>query len=92
MNVSYASEVDQFFSRLYVDVVEPFVPDFVKSIEYEPWVFSLLGSAIIGLAGILPLLVIPVDIDDDKDSSDKSKKKDRKYTYLCICARKNCTA
>lgn len=29
--------------------------------EYQPWVFSLLGSAMVGLSGILPLLIIPID-------------------------------
>lgn len=29
--------------------------------EYTPWLFSLLGSIMIGLTGIFPLLVIPID-------------------------------
>lgn len=29
--------------------------------EYQPWFFSLLGSAMVGLSGVFPLLVIPID-------------------------------
>ncbi|XP_046752424.1 zinc transporter ZIP13 homolog [Diprion similis] len=29
--------------------------------EYQPWFFSLLGSLMVGLSGVLPLLVIPID-------------------------------
>lgn len=29
--------------------------------EYQPWVFSLLGSALVGLSGIFPLFIIPID-------------------------------
>lgn len=35
------------------------IPDYVRTITYVPWVFSLLGSALIGLSGILPLIIIP---------------------------------
>ncbi|XP_043486069.1 zinc transporter ZIP13 homolog [Polistes fuscatus] len=30
-------------------------------IAYNPWLFSILGSTMVGLAGILPLLVIPIE-------------------------------
>lgn len=33
--------------------------------EYQPWLFSLLGSAMVGLSGVFPLLVIPIDEADD---------------------------
>lgn len=29
--------------------------------EYQPWLFSLIGSAMVGLSGVFPLLVIPID-------------------------------
>ena len=32
--------------------------------EYQAWFFALVGSAMVGLSGIFPLLVIP----DDKDA------------------------
>jgi hypothetical protein len=40
-------------------VLDLYVPEYIRSIEYVPWVFSLLGSALIGLSGILPLIIIP---------------------------------
>jgi len=44
--------------------------------EYVPWVFSLLGSALIGLSGILPLIIIPSN--EGGDSKDKNVK-NREY-------------
>ncbi|XP_014208223.1 zinc transporter ZIP13 homolog [Copidosoma floridanum] len=32
--------------------------------EYHPWLFSMLGSVIVGLSGIFPLLVIRIDETD----------------------------
>jgi zinc transporter 13 len=29
--------------------------------EYQPWLFSLFGSAMVGLSGVFPLLVIPIN-------------------------------
>ncbi|XP_051170989.1 zinc transporter ZIP13 homolog [Leptopilina boulardi] len=29
--------------------------------EYQPWFFSLLGSFMVGLSGVLPLLIIPIE-------------------------------
>ncbi|KAK0087126.1 hypothetical protein PV325_001735 [Microctonus aethiopoides] len=28
---------------------------------YQPWIFSLIGSVIVGLSGVFPLLIIPID-------------------------------
>ncbi|CAL7946322.1 unnamed protein product [Xylocopa violacea] len=33
----------------------------VEYFDYTPWLFSLLGSTMIGLTGIFPLLVIPIE-------------------------------
>lgn len=33
----------------------------LQNFEYHPWLFSMIGSAIIGLSGVLPLLVIPIE-------------------------------
>ncbi|XP_065371422.1 zinc transporter ZIP13 homolog [Calliphora vicina] len=46
---------------LYTHLVNQCVPEYFKDFEYTPWVFSLLGSVVIGLSGILPLLIIPTD-------------------------------
>jgi len=40
-------------------LLELYVPEYIRTIKYVPWVFSLLGSALIGLSGILPLIIIP---------------------------------
>ncbi|XP_043274037.1 zinc transporter ZIP13 homolog [Venturia canescens] len=29
--------------------------------EYQPWIFSIIGSTMVGLSGILPLFVIPIE-------------------------------
>jgi hypothetical protein len=45
-----------------------FIPDswipvisLIPNFEYHPWLFSMIGSAIIGLSGVFPLLVIPIE-------------------------------
>lgn len=40
-------------------MLELYIPEYIRTITYVPWVFSLLGSALIGLSGILPLIIIP---------------------------------
>lgn len=39
--------------------VPEYVSVYIRTIQYVPWIFSLLGSALIGLSGILPLIIIP---------------------------------
>ncbi|XP_011505595.1 PREDICTED: zinc transporter ZIP13 isoform X2 [Ceratosolen solmsi marchali] len=41
--------------------------------EYRPWLFSLLGSAMVGLSGVFPLLVIPIDEAADLKHGDGAK-------------------
>ncbi|XP_034937266.1 zinc transporter ZIP13 homolog [Chelonus insularis] len=33
----------------------------VDYFEYQPWIFSILGSTMVGLSGVLPLFVIPIE-------------------------------
>ncbi|XP_076246016.1 zinc transporter Zip99C isoform X2 [Calliopsis andreniformis] len=40
--------------------------------EYTPWLFSLLGSTMIGLTGIFPLLVVPIDEGADLKTGDSA--------------------
>ncbi|XP_055585478.1 zinc transporter ZIP13 homolog [Uranotaenia lowii] len=68
MNIS-TGLMDETFTYLYREVIEHYVPDYIKTMEYTPWIFSLLGSALIGFSGILPLAVIPV-AQDGKDGTD----------------------
>ncbi|XP_033322942.2 zinc transporter Zip99C [Megalopta genalis] len=49
---------------LYEMVAEDLWTPWESAVEYfvySPWLFSLLGSTMIGLTGIFPLLVIPID-------------------------------
>lgn len=60
MNAS-SSFFDEHFGMIYANLVNQYVPEYIKSMEYTPWVFSLLGSVVIGLSGIFPLIIIPSD-------------------------------
>ncbi|XP_055616607.1 zinc transporter ZIP13 homolog [Toxorhynchites rutilus septentrionalis] len=70
MNISTVF-MDETLVYLYREMMENYVPTYFKTMEYTPWVFSLLGSALIGLSGILPLLVIPGGDKDSKDAEFK---------------------
>lgn len=64
MNTTTLSPMmDETLQYIYVEIIERYLPECISSIEFEytPWVFSILGAALIGLSGILPLLVIPAD-------------------------------
>ncbi|GFG35943.1 hypothetical protein Cfor_02914 [Coptotermes formosanus] len=52
----YKTFLIDYISDLWVAVVS-LLPNF----EYHPVLFSVIGSAIIGLSGVLPLLVIPIE-------------------------------
>lgn len=41
--------------------VPSYVLDFVGELDEHPWLFSAIASVLVGLSGILPLLVIPID-------------------------------
>lgn len=47
-------------------LLDLYVPEYLRQIHYVPWVFSLIGSALIGLSGILPLLIIP-SVEEGKE-------------------------
>lgn len=53
-------------------LLDLYVPEYLRQIQYVPWVFSLIGSALIGLSGILPLIIIP-SVEEGKEI------KNRKY-------------
>jgi hypothetical protein len=53
---------------VYKTFASDYIPDawipvisILRNSEYHPWLFSMIGSAIIGLSGVLPLLVIPIE-------------------------------
>lgn len=41
------------------------VAKYIFAYEYCPWLFSLLGSICVGLCGVFPLLIIPIDETGD---------------------------
>lgn len=63
MNTTLSPAMDETLRYIYTEVIERFTPEYIRTIEFEytPWVFSLLGSIVIGLSGIFPLLIIPLD-------------------------------
>lgn len=77
MNVTSGNMMEDTLVHLYNEVFESYIPEYIKSMEYTPWVFSLLGSAMIGLAGILPLVIIPTESVTKGDKMD-----DREYLFI----------
>lgn len=41
--------------------VPEYIWNFVGELDEHPWLFSALASILVGLSGILPLLIIPID-------------------------------
>ncbi|XP_026472823.1 zinc transporter ZIP13 homolog isoform X2 [Ctenocephalides felis] len=54
-------ESDSAFRFIYTDLVMEYIPEYFKDWQYHPWIFSVLGSILIGLSGVLPLLIIPLE-------------------------------
>jgi hypothetical protein len=59
---------DGIIWSVYKTFASDYIPDawipaisILRYSEYHPWLFSMIGSAIIGLSGVLPLLVIPIE-------------------------------
>ncbi|XP_035737992.1 zinc transporter ZIP13 homolog [Vespa mandarinia] len=48
------------FKMIYDDISLPW-NEYSYYITYNPWFFSILGSTMVGLAGVLPLLIIPIE-------------------------------
>lgn len=92
MNISTDYFFDSSVLHIYTEIVSDYLPDFLKGFEYTPWVWSLVGSAVIGLSGILPLLIIPGPTNNNVASSkDRGDQKDltpefedRKYIFVCV--------
>lgn len=55
--------MNESFDTLTV-LLDLYVPEYL--FHYVPWVFSLIGSALIGLSGILPLIIIP-SVEEGKE-------------------------
>lgn len=78
MNTTLSPAMDETLRYIYFEVIDRYTPEYIKTIEFEytPWVFSLLGSIVIGLSGIFPLLIIPSGTTDIGD---------RKYYFFNKC-------
>lgn len=90
-HMSNASALGMFSE--YKEMLIALVPNTVLSViattfdnfEYNPWVFALLGSAIIGLSGIFPLLIIPVDDAENFKSAGKMSGLYSAFIIICTC-------
>ncbi|XP_058119153.1 zinc transporter ZIP13 homolog [Anopheles ziemanni] len=82
MNVT-SSFLDETFVYLYKEM-NHYMPEFISSMGYVPWVFSLLGSALIGLSGILPMFIIPDAAKNSKDASELSDPSESKTLKLLL--------
>ncbi|KAJ3654735.1 hypothetical protein Zmor_013906 [Zophobas morio] len=51
-----------------------FVPGWVVTLDYMPWLWAMIGSILVGLSGVLPLLVIPIDQTDNLKQGDSANK------------------
>lgn len=49
----------------YREIMQDLVPGWIFALEYMPWLWAMFGSILVGLSGVLPLLVIPIDHTDD---------------------------
>lgn len=56
------------------------VPGWFFSMAYMPWAWAAVGSALVGLSGVLPLLVIPMD------QTDNLKQGGRYYNISKMCS------
>lgn len=49
----------------YREIIRDLLPGWICSVEYVPWLWAMFGSVLVGLSGVLPLLVIPMDQTDN---------------------------
>ncbi|KAI4462000.1 zinc transporter slc39a7 histidine-rich membrane protein ke4 [Holotrichia oblita] len=60
------------FSCLYQEIVFDLLPAWIMGTDGLPWVGVMIGSILVGLSGILPLVVIPLGETDDLKQGDKA--------------------
>lgn len=72
MNFSNYLIADETWQYIYTEVASA-IPTCLSEMQYKPWVFSMLGSVLIGLSGILPLLFIPVQTEEEKSRGSNRK-------------------
>lgn len=52
------------FRETYGEIMFELVPEWLFTLDYIPWLWAMIGSILVGLSGVLPLLVIPIDQSD----------------------------
>ncbi|EDW84015.1 uncharacterized protein Dwil_GK13376 [Drosophila willistoni] len=67
MSTNSSSFFEEHFAMLYSNLMNQYVPEYFHSFQYTPWIFSLLGSVVIGLSGIFPLFIIPTSEKMEKE-------------------------
>lgn len=49
----------------YLHPIMPELPGLFSEVGYVPSLWAMVGSVLVGLSGVLPLLVIPIDQTDN---------------------------
>lgn len=49
----------------YQDIMFDLIPEWLIVSSELPWIWVTIGSILVGLSGVLPLLVIPIDQTDN---------------------------
>lgn len=62
------------FDSSYKDILQDIVPGWIFALEYIPWLWAMFGSILVGLSGVLPLLVIPIDQTDNLKHGDSANR------------------
>ncbi|KAL1449930.1 hypothetical protein WDU94_002399 [Cyamophila willieti] len=66
------SNLNYFFNNIMTSDLNP-----LNKMEYEPWIFAVIGSLLIGLSGVFPILILPIDdlehMNSKKESSTTMK-------------------
>lgn len=66
-----------------MEVFQEYIPDLsalMDQLDEHPWLFASLASVLVGLSGILPLLIIPID-------SSATFEDGRKYCFATLYSR-----
>lgn len=61
------SNINYFFNNIISSDMNP-----LNQVEYEPWIFAVIGSLLIGLSGVFPILIIPIDDLEHMNSKKES--------------------
>lgn len=48
-------------SSVLAGYIPEYIFTFVEELDEHPWLFAAVASMLVGLSGILPLLIIPID-------------------------------